>query len=80
METERRITADPNYQIRNFRRCDVLDVWWPADFGRFVPRCAKLRNSEIVICSPFQLTDQTDLASIASRDINAEIGAFMTPK
>jgi hypothetical protein len=58
----------------------VADLWWSEDSGRFVSWNAKLKNSEIVICSSFLLTVQTDLASIDSRDIDAELGAFMTPE
>ena len=36
-------------------------------------------SSQSHLCSLFRSTAQTDMASIATRDINAEIGAVMTP-
>ena len=52
METEHRTTAEPNFRDRNWRHCDFLDVWWPADSGRIVSWGTKVENSEIIICLP----------------------------
>jgi hypothetical protein len=38
---------------RNSLPCDVLDVWWPTDSGRFVSWVRKLKKPKIIICSPF---------------------------
>jgi hypothetical protein len=37
---------------RNLLPCDVLDVWWSADFGRFVFWDTKLKHSGIIFLRP----------------------------
>jgi hypothetical protein len=77
LETEHQTSAEPNFRNRNFLPRDVLDVWWPTDAEHFVSWVTKFENSEIIICSPFRLTAQADLATIASRVFTAEFGALI---
>jgi len=50
-------------------------LWWSADSGRFPGR-----NPVYPIVRLPELTGETDLVSIDSRDIDAEIGVFIFPK
>ena len=74
-------TEPPPSRTRNWRRCDVPEVTLLSSPGLSTEGVGQNAwQSQSHLCAPFRLTALTYLASIAPRDINAEIGAFMTPK